>query len=202
MSEFVIREYQEEDYEQVTILANQLFHSIFSPFIGTPFEKGAAFIKDFGLINKAYNDGLYVVELDSSITGVMKLNATEIKNEGMSISLKKVFKEYGFLKVIKAFMLFKALNVKIACDELYVDYLVVDENFRSKGNGTALLNFGKNLAIEMNKKRFSLNVLDSNPRGRQLYERFGFIFIKENKFPKYVRRRLEANADHKMEMSL
>lgn len=202
MSELCIREYQESDYVEVTEVINQLFHPIFSPFVSVPFEKGGAFIRDFEMINKNSNEGLYIVEMNNRVAGVMKLGAKEIKTDGMSISLKKIFKIYGFFKVIKAFMLFRALQTKLKDDEVYVDYIVVDKNHRSLGIGAKLLTQGMKKARELNKKRFTLNVLDNNPRGRALYERFGFEFVKESKYPKYVSKRLGAKADHRMEMKL
>ncbi len=202
MSEYILREYQERDYVEVTEVINQLFHPLFSAFVKIPFEKGGQFIRDFKMIGQSKNEGLLVMEAEGKIVGAMKLNAKEMRNESTSFNLREIIKKYGFFGFLKTIMVSSALQKKISEDELYVDYLVVDKNYRSLGIGTKFLHHGLQKARDLNKKRFTLNVLDNNPRGRVLYERFGFSFVKESKYPRYVRKRLGANADHRMEINL
>ncbi len=53
--------------------------------------------------------------------------------------------------------------------------LIITENHRGKGFGTALMNSAKDWAKEHNCNIVTLDVLSNNPRAIALYEKFGFI---------------------------
>ncbi len=53
--------------------------------------------------------------------------------------------------------------------------LIITENHRSKGFGTALMNSAKDWAKEHNCNIVTLDVLSNNPRAIALYEKLGFI---------------------------
>lgn len=57
----------------------------------------------------------------------------------------------------------------------YIMDLIVTENKRGKGFGTALMNSAKNWAKEQNCSIISLDVLSNNPKAIELYEKLGFI---------------------------
>lgn len=202
MSDYQVREYKPKDYDRVIELANVLFHPIVAPFSKVSFEKGAQFMKDFGMLHENKNDGLFVVEINREIAGIINLEAREIKGEGVSVSLSKVFKKYGFLKVISTIILFMLLNTKVPKNEMYVGFLVVDEKYRGKGIGSTLLNFGLNKAMEMKKEKLSLDVLGDNPKAKALYERQGFSTVKIDKFPRFLRKRLNIDVSYKMSIDL
>ncbi|BDR58090.1 GNAT family N-acetyltransferase [Xylocopilactobacillus apicola] len=65
-------------------------------------------------------------------------------------------------------------NSEVYGDEWYLDSLVVDEHFRNRGVGTALLASSSEMAKKAGKKVIGLNVDDSNPKAKELYERVGF----------------------------
>lgn len=202
MSEYKVREFKESDYFEVTEVVNQLFYPIFSPFVKLPFEKGGQFIRDFEMIDKKNNEGLYVIEINHHIAGVMKLNTTEVENVGMSISLKKIFQIYGVVKVLKAILLFRALQVKIESDEVYIDYIVVDQNHRSLGIGSTLLQYAIRKTKRLSKSKLALHVLSNNLKGKALYERIGFITTAKKHFPRFVRKRLKADYEYRMEFKI
>lgn len=67
-------------------------------------------------------------------------------------------------------------------DMEYVGDLGVVEEMRGRGVGTALLNYGLELAKKKGMRRYVIDVSVDNPRARQLYERFGFKITGLNKF--------------------
>lgn len=57
----------------------------------------------------------------------------------------------------------------------YIMDLIVTENKRGKGFGTALMNSAKNWAKEQNCSIISLDVLSNNPKAIVLYEKLGYM---------------------------
>jgi ribosomal protein S18 acetylase RimI-like enzyme len=60
---------------------------------------------------------------------------------------------------------------------LLMDGIAVDETERSQGIGSKLLNEIKLIAGEHDKRQVRLDVIDTNPGARRLYERHGFEAI-------------------------
>lgn len=63
-----------------------------------------------------------------------------------------------------------------------MDTLAVAEDYRGKGIGTALLNNIFMYAADNNLKTAVLEVVNTNPRAKKLYEKMGFRAQKENKY--------------------
>ncbi len=61
-------------------------------------------------------------------------------------------------------------------DELHINNLAVDPNWRRRGVGSALLVFVLGAAAAEGATRATLEVRRSNEPARRLYERFGFAF--------------------------
>ncbi len=57
----------------------------------------------------------------------------------------------------------------------YIMDVIVTENHRNKGFGTALMNSAKDWTKEQNCSFISLDVLTNNPKAIALYDRLGFI---------------------------
>ena len=62
-------------------------------------------------------------------------------------------------------------------DTLQMDGICVDASGRGKGIGTALLEAIIDVAKQQGLKKITLDVIDSNPRAKALYERVGFKAI-------------------------
>lgn len=62
-------------------------------------------------------------------------------------------------------------------DDLYISNISVAEDQRGKGIGTALLDLAQTRARMKKCGRMTLHVSITNPRARQLYERYGFRII-------------------------
>lgn len=74
-----------------------------------------------------------------------------------------------------------------------VDYLAnfgVASQARGRGVGTSVLSYFLARAAGRGKRQFELDVAISNPRGQQLYERFGMSVLKERHYLPFERRGL------------
>lgn len=59
-------------------------------------------------------------------------------------------------------------------DACYISYLAVEENYRNKGIGTALIKFACDYAWNRNFKKILLEVDYDNVGARKLYQKLGF----------------------------
>ncbi|MEM6284238.1 MAG: GNAT family N-acetyltransferase [Chloroflexota bacterium] len=66
---------------------------------------------------------------------------------------------------------------------LLMDGIVVDAAMRGKGTGTLLLDAIIQYAADNGYAHVRLDVVDTNPRARQLYERKGFVAVEEQTYP-------------------
>ncbi|MDG6222185.1 MAG: GNAT family N-acetyltransferase [Candidatus Bathyarchaeota archaeon] len=81
--------------------------------------------------------------------------------------------------VAKFFVLAKKTKPK----ELHLESLAVSKTERGKWVGSKLLQFVLNYARSKGFSQIKLEVVDTNPRARQLYERFGFKEVEVHKVP-------------------
>ncbi|MCF6272208.1 MAG: GNAT family N-acetyltransferase [Rhodobacteraceae bacterium] len=84
-----------------------------------------------------------------------------------------IFRHYG-VGTIWRLPLLAMLERSAPDDTLQMDGICVDTTGRGKGVGTALLNAIVETARAKGLAKVTLDVIDSNPRARVLYERFGF----------------------------
>ena len=64
-------------------------------------------------------------------------------------------------------------------EKLHIVNIAVNPKYRKKGIGTNLLGFAIKLAKKNSKKEIYLEVRKSNEIAQKLYEKFGFVRIKE-----------------------
>lgn len=67
--------------------------------------------------------------------------------------------------------------------QLLMDGIAVHADYRSHGVGSALIKAICTFAAENGFREVRLDVVDSNPRARQLYERLGFEATSEHRYP-------------------
>ena len=87
----------------------------------------------------------------------------------------------GMRGAIKARVAFGLVDHRPKPRELYIENIVVAPEARGKGIGTRLLAEIETIAREDGFERIWLDVVDTNPRARVLYEREGYKVIKEQK---------------------
>lgn len=92
----------------------------------------------------------------------------------ISAGIMDVIRCYGWLSSIWRLPLLALVERGLTPDELLMDGICVTTQARGMGVGTALLNAIKSEAGARGLTTVRLDVIDTNPRARALYEREGF----------------------------
>lgn len=98
------------------------------------------------------------------------------------ITYRSILKELGFFKGQKAAFILGLFERKAKPKELLMDGIAVSEEYRGQGVGTQLFEALKHYAKEHNYEAIRLDVIDTNPDARRLYERLGFVAERTNTF--------------------
>ncbi|WP_305856409.1 GNAT family N-acetyltransferase [Balneatrix alpica] len=94
-----------------------------------------------------------------------------------------LIEQLGFLEGLWACFVFSLFEREPEERELVMDGIAVDSEFRGQGIGSLLLDQIITYAKENNFESIRLDVIDSNPRARKLYESKGFVALKSESFP-------------------
>lgn len=108
------------------------------------------------------------------------LGIVAFKSNGVGFSragARDLFRHYGF-GTFWRFLPLAMLERSSADDTLQMDGICVSASARGKGVGTALFNALFAHARQSNFSYISLDVIDTNPRAKALYERLGFEATK------------------------
>jgi len=93
----------------------------------------------------------------------------------LNLTLKSLRDEYGPMNGLFRYIGLYLLHHDAEPDEWYFDGIAVADGMRGKGIGSALLNLLERKALEQRIRKLSLEVIESNRKAKQLYERLGFI---------------------------
>ena len=93
-------------------------------------------------------------------------------------NLKTMIRIYGNFGGILRMGGLAILHHTTGTDELYVDGVAVASEMRGKGIGSNLFELLEQAALKKGIKTISLEVIDTNPRAKALYERLGFVAVK------------------------
>ncbi|MGQ7288268.1 GNAT family N-acetyltransferase [Vreelandella venusta] len=99
------------------------------------------------------------------------------------IGMKQLIGELGLIKGLWACLVFSLFERKPKARELVMDGIAVDSRFRGQGIGSILLDSIIAHAVDNGFKTVRLDVIDSNPRAKKLYESKGFVATKHDDFP-------------------
>lgn len=94
---------------------------------------------------------------------------------------------YGTLSAAWRVPLLALLQHRPKPGELCIEFLAVAPEARGKGVGGVLLTFAEQLARVRGHDRVTLEVVDSNPRAKALYERSGFRVYTTRRIPPGMR---------------
>lgn len=97
-----------------------------------------------------------------------------------------VLAQYGRVRGLPRLALLALLERTAAPGELVMDGICVAARARSRGLGVRLLDEVAAVATEHGCRRIRLDVIDTNPRARTLYERNGFTAVRTQRTP-YLR---------------
>jgi ribosomal protein S18 acetylase RimI-like enzyme len=81
---------------------------------------------------------------------------------------------YGFFGAIPRTVMLKIMDHSVQPNELYIEAVAVDEKARGEGIGTKLIEEVVRLAGNRAVERVTLEVINTNLRALQLYQRLGF----------------------------
>ncbi|MDJ0959699.1 MAG: GNAT family N-acetyltransferase [Acidimicrobiia bacterium] len=99
------------------------------------------------------------------------------------ITVRSVVRAVGVLRAVKAIAVFALLERKPKPDELLMDGIVVRADARGRGIGTGLFAELEAYARAHGRRRIRLDVVDTNPGARRLYERLGFVATETERTP-------------------
>ncbi len=88
----------------------------------------------------------------------------------------------GYCGAIRAIFVFAMFKRNQAADQLIMDGIGVSPKMRGSGIGTTLLHRLIKYAKKDGYRSVRLDVIDTNPAARRLYERLGFVPIKTDQF--------------------
>ncbi|MFG3310006.1 GNAT family N-acetyltransferase [Streptomyces wuyuanensis] len=101
-------------------------------------------------------------------------------------SASDVLHAYGHLRGLHRLLLLALFERHPAPGQLVMDGIAVDPGIRSRGVGSLLIEEVATVAAEQNCREIRLDVIDTNPRARALYERRDFTAVRTERTP-YLR---------------
>ncbi|MFE6331638.1 GNAT family N-acetyltransferase [Streptomyces sp. NPDC057806] len=104
-------------------------------------------------------------------------------------SAAAVLRTYGHLRGLHRLALLALFERSADPGQLVMDGIAVDPGMRGCGVGSLLLEEVAAVAAEQNCREIRLDVIDTNPRARHLYERRGFTAVRTERTP-YLRKLL------------
>lgn len=137
--------------------------------------------KALAIYNKSLkNDQVFYALLDGNVVGLIGL---QHKNKTfLEFKYRDLRKYFNPLQSYFIYRIYKLTSPKIKDDVLRIDSIAVDKSFRSLGIGTQLINKVFEFAKNKGFKEVILEVINTNPKAKTLYERIGF---KEKKIVRY-----------------
>lgn len=157
-----------------------------------------AFRQKFEPIMNSQEDGVAILEEsfapDLGIIALCRdelVGAAGLKYGGrdfVHFKASGLVRQYGWLRgLFKLVLLYVCFAKRQTKDELTIDSIVVHPAMRGKGIGTRLLEAVFDYARAGGFRSVRLEVVDTNPGARHLYERMGFVPTETHKHP-YLRR--------------
>ncbi|MEU9576503.1 GNAT family N-acetyltransferase [Streptomyces chilikensis] len=104
-------------------------------------------------------------------------------------SARAVLRAYGPLRGLHRLLLLALFERHPAPGQLVMDGIAVHPDVRGRGVGSLLIEEVAAVAAERDCREIRLDVIDTNPRARALYERRGFTPVRTEHTP-YLRRLL------------
>lgn len=153
------------------------------------------------LLNRCFMPEYAIVALsEDKLIGIAGFHTPEGSLTG-GITYRSLISQLGFIKGNWAALIFSLYERKPTPGELVMDGIVVNSDARGRGIGGRILEEIAKYAKEHKFNRVRLDVIDINPKAKQLYERKGFKAVKSEHFP-YLRRLLGFSGSTTMELNL
>ncbi|MFE3636493.1 GNAT family N-acetyltransferase [Streptomyces sp. NPDC059168] len=161
--------------ERVAALYWEAFGRKIAPALNPP-GKGRAFIA-----THLHRDRSVTALAAGRVVGVAgyRLDGRALTGGGV----KDVLSAYGSCRGLPRLVLLALLERTPAAGELVMDGIAVDAAHRGRGIGSLLLREVAAVAADHGCRRVRLDVVDTNPRARALYERHGFTAHRTERTP-------------------
>jgi ribosomal protein S18 acetylase RimI-like enzyme len=126
----------------------------------------------------------WVAEQDNEVVGVYALYGRQQLPMMNLATTGHIVKMYGIKSAIPIKHALQAGSIISTPrkDVLHLANFGVSATKRSSGIGAAMLKHAARFAREQGYRGLSLDVSVKNPRGQALYEKTGFVFVRENAF--------------------
>ena len=126
------------------------------------------------------NDQVFYALMDGNVVGLIGLH---YKNKPfLEFKYRDLRKYFNPLQSYFIYRIYKLTSPKIKDDVLRIDSIAVDKSSRGLGIGTQLINKVFEFANNKGFNEVILEVINTNPKAKALYERIGF---KEKKIVRY-----------------
>ncbi|MDM8538111.1 GNAT family N-acetyltransferase [Desulfobacterales bacterium HSG17] len=128
------------------------------------------------LENNTVTDKCLVAIFNGKLVGIMGIQTN--KGGFLNPRFKTMVNIYGILGGIIRMGGLMILHHTTGTDELYIDGVAVAHEMRGKGIGSRLFDLLERSASKNKIRTISLEVIDTNPRAKALYEHLGFEVMK------------------------
>jgi len=122
-------------------------------------------------------DKIFPAVLDNKIVGFAGLQHNGRSFIEVKYATLRLY--YNPFKSAFIYQIFKLMTPKIKKDTVRIDSIAVLKPYRSMGIGTMLINEVFDFARKNGLKKVRLEVVDTNPKAKALYERMGFVQEKK-----------------------
>lgn len=147
--------------------------------------------------NPAYS---FVAIRDGEMVGIAGFKTGQGALTG-GISFRILKEKLGLWGAIRAVLVLALFQRNQVVGQLLMDGISVSPKIRGSGIGTKLLHNLIAYAKQEGNQSIRLDVINTNPAARRLYERIGFVSVKTKKFP-YLKWLLGFGAATEMKYSL
>jgi ribosomal protein S18 acetylase RimI-like enzyme len=130
------------------------------------------------------------------LVGIAGFHAGDTSLTG-GITFGSIRRQVGLIKSLRAVAVFALLERRPAEDEMLMDGIVVRSASRGRGIGSRLFATLEDYARQHGAERIRLDVVDTNPGARRLYERLGFVATKTDR-THYLTRLMDFSASTTM----
>jgi ribosomal protein S18 acetylase RimI-like enzyme len=128
-----------------------------------------------------FEQNAYVASQNGVILGLVGFQHAGHKL--VNVTLQALIRAHGLFSGLRRALLGVLVSRSAKAGELLLDGIAVHPEVRGRGVGTRLFEAIFTFAEQQGYRQIRLDVVDSNPRARQLYERIGFVPLKTVSMP-------------------
>lgn len=172
----IVRGIPLEQRPQAAEIYYEAFARKLTPILGTAREEAIA------ILHEGLNpDNAFVALREGRVLGLLGFH--HAGRALVEVGPGALLKRFGLLRGAGRALLGAILAREPAAGELLMDGIAVHADARGQGTGTRLFAALFAFAAQEGYTSIRLEVIDTNPRARQLYERLGFVAEKTEAVP-------------------